>query len=254
MKKTITAVAAAGVVLAGALPAQAAPKDPVGVLKSLVKPGAGVRFTETATVTDDGSQVDLVSRKGAFALGRKSVAASDLTTKPISPTLRLKDDRKPERVISIGKDIYVGGGLWAGELPKGKSWVKTRATFLKGGVYGRYGQPINPAEPATLAALLKRAEQAGGAYTGTVTLRELAKISPWFSGTSQIGRDETQLTYRITVTSAGVVSKVSSTMPADRVTGQPGFDDETVTVVSAFTGWGKKVSIKAPDPSTVTTK
>ncbi|MFI6299919.1 hypothetical protein ACIBEJ_50565 [Nonomuraea sp. NPDC050790] len=254
MMKTIAAVVAAGAVLTGALPAQAAPKDPVRVLKSLVKPGAGVRVTATSTITDDGTTIDLVSSKAAFALGKRTVGASDITSKPISPTIQMKDDRGPERVISIGKDVYINGGPMADDLPKGKTWTKTTASFLKAGIYGRYGQPVNPAEPGTLAALLKRAKRAGNVYTGTISLQELYKISPWFSSTSQIGREDVPLTYRISVTGAGFVSKVTSTFPGDTVTIQPGFDDEKVVVVSSYTGWGKKVSIKAPPASKVTTK
>ncbi|MFI6539508.1 hypothetical protein ACIBHY_44110 [Nonomuraea sp. NPDC050547] len=254
MKKMIAAVAAAGVLVAGALPAQAAPKDPVGVLKSLMKPGAGVRFSDLTMMSADGSSVDLVKRKGVFGFGKKGIAAHDITSRIVSPTIELTDSRKPERVIGLGKDLYLSGGNWAEDMPKGKTWYKTGSQLMRAGGYGFYGQVINPAELGTLSALIKRAKRGGNAYTGKVTLKELHKISPWFASTILARRDSTPVEYTINVAPSGLVTKVTSTYAAAAVVSFPGLEDETFTAVSTFTGWGKEVSIKAPDPALVTTK
>ncbi|MBB5076266.1 hypothetical protein [Nonomuraea endophytica] len=254
MKKMIAAIAAAGALVAGALPAQAAPKDPVGVLKSLMKPGAGVRFSDITMMSADGGSVDLVKRKGVFAFGKKGFAAYDITSRIVSPTIEMTDSRKPERVIGMGKDLYLNGGGWAEDMPKGKTWFKTKNVLMGAGGYGFFGQVINPAELGTLSALVKRAKRSGNAYTGKVTLKELHKISPWFASTILARRDTTPVEYTINVAPSGLVTKVTSTYAAAAVVSFPGLEDETFTAVSTFTGWGKKVSVKAPDPALVTTK
>ncbi|MEV4888114.1 hypothetical protein AB0K48_01820 [Nonomuraea sp. NPDC055795] len=67
-------------------------------------------------------------------------------------------------------------------------------------------------------------------------------------------RNDNPVTYTITVAASGLVSKVSSSYAANILNGHPRMQDETLTIVSTYTGWGKKVSIKAPHPSTVTTQ
>ncbi|MCF6468499.1 hypothetical protein FAF44_08875 [Nonomuraea sp. MG754425] len=61
--------------------------------------------------------------------------------------------------------------------------------------------------------------------------------------------DGVKIAYTLTLSSAGLVSRVQTSYTVSR----DGELDE-VTVDSRYTGWGSKVSIKAPDPDTVTSK
>ncbi|AQZ62137.1 unnamed protein product [[Actinomadura] parvosata subsp. kistnae] len=242
-KTTITALVACGCLLVAAAPAQAAPKDPVRALKAQLTPGHGVRFTETTTLSG-GGKAKLQSRKGTFQLDAKGVAASDITT--TSP------GRPGERTISVGKVSYTSGGMWEDRLPPGKSWFKTNG--LLGGSSGFHGQVINPAEPKTLAALVKKGRLRGGTLTGTITFKELEKVSRWFGASIPLRMDNaTKVSYTLTLTSAGLVSRVKSSYAATGVLASSELKGKTLTIDSRFTGWGAKVSIKAPDPDTVTT-
>lgn len=147
MKKTIIALAACAPLLV-ALPAQAAApkaKDPVRALKGQFVAGHGVRFTETTTLS--GQKLKEQSRKGTFQFNAKGIAAYDIVT-TFTPG-------RHERVVSVGKFSYLSGGLPPSELPAGKTWAKYRG--WSGGGGGFRGQVINPLEPKTLAALIKRA-------------------------------------------------------------------------------------------------
>ncbi|MFC4121037.1 hypothetical protein [Nonomuraea zeae] len=243
MKKTImTTLVVCGALLVGSVPAQAAaPKDPVRALKGKLTAGHGVRFTETSVISG-GGKAKLQSRKGTFQFNAKGIAASDITTTAA--------DSGRERTISVGKVSYTSGDIWEGRLEPGKSWMKTGN--LPGGSGGFYGQVINPAEPKTLAALIKKGRLTGSAITGKITFKELAKVSPWFDASVPLRiHKDTKITYALTLTSAGLVSRVKSSYAAIGVLGKSDLAGKTMTIDSRFTGWGAKVSIKAPDPETV---
>ncbi|GAA2821441.1 hypothetical protein [Nonomuraea rubra] len=243
-KTTITALVACGCLVMAATPAQAAPKDPVRALKSELASGRGVRFTETTTLTGDG-KTKIQSRKGTFQFNAKGVAAADITATPAGGAR--------ERTISIGNVSYTSGGMWEGRLPEGKSWLKSKA--LLGGGSGFYGQVINPAEPKTLAALVKKGKLRGSTLTGKITFKELEKASRWFGASIPLRmHDDTKVSYTLTLTSAGLVSRVKSSYAATGVFDRNEFEGKTITIDSRFTGWGAKVSVKAPDPETVTTE
>ncbi|GAA2207622.1 hypothetical protein GCM10009850_030800 [Nonomuraea monospora] len=240
-KTTITALVACGSLLVAAAPAQAAPKDPVRALKAKLTSGHGVRFTETTTLSG-GTRIQ--SRKGTFQFNAKGVAASDITATP--------KGRPRERTISIGNVSYTSGGMYEDRVPMGKAWLKGNA--LLGGASGFYGQVINPAEPKTLAALVKKGKLRGGTLTGKITFKELDKVSRWFGASIPLRmHDDTKVTYTLTLTSAGLVSRVKSSYAATGVFDTNGFDGKTITIDSRFTGWGAKVSIKAPAPDTIVT-
>ncbi|MGW0811502.1 hypothetical protein [Nonomuraea sp. NPDC002799] len=244
MKKTITALTACGALLVAAAPAQAAPNDPVRALKGKLTSGHGVRFTETSTLVG-GGKVKLQSRKGTFQFNAKGIAASDITTNAIHS--------ERERTISVGKVSYTQGGILASGLGAGTTWLKTGG--MSGGAGGFQGQVINPAEPKTLAALIKKGRHTRNTITGKITFKELEKVSPWFGSSVPLRmHDETKVTYTLTLTSAGLVNRVKSSYAATGVIDANGYDGKTITIDSRFTGWGAKVSIKAPDPSTVTSR
>ncbi|MEW9555821.1 hypothetical protein [Nonomuraea sp. NPDC050783] len=240
MKKTITLVVACGVLALVAVPAHAAhaaPKDPVSALKATMTPGHGVRFTDTVTWGDGLDEMGARDAKGTFQFGKKGVAAFELT-------MDYGDER--ERVISIGRTGYYSGGVLEGVLPKGKTWLKS----VGGAIPDSWAQWLNPAEPTTLAALMKKGARSGNAVTGSITLKELKAVSAWVAAAG-VGKeyDGIKMSYTLTLGSSGLVNRLRTSYTIT----QDGKLNE-VTVDSRYTGWGAKVSIKAPDPSTVTTR
>ncbi|MER7365814.1 hypothetical protein [Nonomuraea wenchangensis] len=237
MKQALLAIAALAALTVPALPAHAASRDPVKVLNATTVPGHGVRFTGSVTWMDGTDERGARDLKGAFQFGKKGIAAFDIT---------LKDGDEQQRVLGIGKTGYYSGGLIGGLLPEGKTWFKEKNR----GMPDSWSQFINPAEAKTLARLLKNGTTKGGTVSGSITVKELKAVSTWVSA-ARLGNehDGVKISYKLTLSSAGLVSRVTSsyTITED---GTP----YTTTVDSRYTGWGGKVSIKAPAPSTVTTK
>ncbi|MFG1709383.1 hypothetical protein ACFLIM_39950 [Nonomuraea sp. M3C6] len=237
MKKMIILVAACGALMVAAVPAQAAPKNPVSVLKAKLVPGHGVRFTDTVTWSDGTDERGARDSKGAFQFGKKGVTAFDVS---------MDSGYEQERVISIGKTGYYSGGDLAGLLPEGKTWFKGTG----GAIPDSWAQFLNPAEPKTLAALIKNGKSKGSSVTGSITVKELKAVSAWIAA-ARIDKEheDIKISYTLTLSSAGLVSRARSSYTVTE-------DGESnmVTVDSRYTGWGSKVSIKAPDPNTVTTK
>ncbi|MFI7454097.1 hypothetical protein ACIBQX_41865 [Nonomuraea sp. NPDC049714] len=240
MRKTIIALAACAPLLV-ALPAHAtAPKakDPVRALKSEFVAGHGVRFTETTTLSGEKTKVQ--SRKGTFQFNAKGIVAHDIVT-------TFAPDRL-ERVISVGKFSYLKSPSLL--LLEGKTWARRSRGVAGGGSFN--GQVINPAESKTLAALIKKGKLTKRAITGKITFKELDKISPWFAMSVPLRmQDDATVTYALTLTSAGLVSRVKSSYAATAVFDVGNHEGKTMTIDSRFTGWGAKTSIKAPDPKTV---
>ncbi|MEU7745369.1 hypothetical protein [Nonomuraea sp. NPDC049158] len=233
----ITLVAACGALMVAAVPAQAAPKDPVSALKATLVAGHGVRFTDTVTWSDGTDEEGARDSKGVFQFGKKGIAAFDIS---------MTSGDEKERVISIGKTGYYSGGDVARVLPDGKTWYKGPG----GAIPDSWAQFLNPAEPKTLAALIKNGKSKGNSITGSITVKELKAVSAWIAAAGIDKQHEgIKISYTLTLASTGLVSgaRSSYTVTEDG-------DSNMVTVDSRYTGWGSKVSIKAPDPSTVTTK
>ncbi|SEH02120.1 hypothetical protein SAMN05444920_12455 [Nonomuraea solani] len=201
-------------------------------------PGHGVRFTDTVTWSDGTDERGARDAKGTFQFDKKGIAAFDIT-------MNYGEDDK-EHVISIGKTGYYSGGILEKVLPKGKTWFKSAG----GAIPDAWAQFLNPAEPKTLAALIENGKTQGNTVTGSITLKELKTVSAWV-GAARTGKenDGIKIDYTLTLSSAGLVSRVRTSYTISR-------DGEldAVTVDSRFTGWGTKVSIKAPPPATVTDK
>ncbi|NUW43376.1 hypothetical protein [Nonomuraea rhodomycinica] len=155
----------------------------------------------------------------------------------------------PVRVLKA--KLVPGHGVHAiYELPKGKTWYATGG----GALPNLYGQILNPAELTTLSALLKKGAKAGNKITGKITFADLAKVSPWFSrSVLSDWADETEISYTLTLSSAGLVTKLSSSYRAKDVTEDfSEFEGGIIAVDTRYSGWGSKVSVKAPAPKTVT--
>ncbi|MDX3099999.1 hypothetical protein [Nonomuraea angiospora] len=177
------------------------------------------------------------------------------------------DEHGRERTIGFNHDIggtaYRSGGLVGALLPKGKTWWKNshQLHLWHRELLGNDEQLINLTEPATLAVLVKNGQLSGNVVTGMITFKELEKVSTWMDHSAR-GRWEagTKLSYTLTLTSAGLVSRVQSTYTAaDSPHGPaPGTLGElaggTLHVDTRYSRWGSKVSIKAPDPRETTTE
>ncbi|WP_431912676.1 hypothetical protein [Nonomuraea jabiensis] len=250
MRRMITTLVACGALLAGAAPAQAVTKDPVQALKAVLASGHGMYFTETTTLLEGADERAERRRKGVFEFNAKGgVKALDVST--------TGGERGRERVIGFNHDIggtsYQSGDLIGKFLKKGKTWWKDRHQLYlwHTQLLGYDEQLVNPAEPATLAALLKNGQRSGDSITGAITFKELEQVSRWAEHSTHIGWDpDTRLAYTITLTSTGLVSRVQSMF-----TFTDGLDElvgKTLYVDTHYSRWGSKVSVKAPDPRKTT--
>ncbi|MFI7107452.1 hypothetical protein ACIBK9_14155 [Nonomuraea sp. NPDC050227] len=166
---------------------------------------------------------------------------------------------RARRVIGFNHDIggtsYQSGGFIGKWLKKGKSWWKDnhRLHLWHTELLGYDEQLVNPAEPATLAALLKNGRRSGDTVTGTITFKKLSPVSRWAGHSTHAGWSPNgRLAYTVTLTSAGLVSRVQSTF-----TFAAGLDElvgRTLHVDTRYSRWGDKASITAPDPRETTTE
>ncbi|MGA4996197.1 hypothetical protein [Nonomuraea bangladeshensis] len=253
MRKMLATVMACAALLTGAAPAQAVvTKDPVQALNAILAPGHGMHFTETTTLLDGTDERSERRRKGIFEFDAKGgVKSLDVTT--------TGGEYGRERVIGFNHDIggtgYQSGGLVGKWLKKGKTWWKdSHQLYLRHTELLDYDeQLVNPAEPATLAALLRNGQRSGDTVTGAITFKELERASRWAEHSTHAGWDpDTRLTYTVTLTSSGLVGRVQSMF-----TFSDGLDElvgKTVHVDTRYSRWGDKVSIKAPDPRKTTTE
>ncbi|WP_062431476.1 hypothetical protein [Herbidospora daliensis] len=241
------ATAVAAVTAVGAAPAQAAP-NPVTALKAQFKTGIGVKFSDKFLA---GKQI-MTRRTGTFQFGRSGVAASDISTKfnlkaadiaempeNIQPLL------KPEQVVKIGSVAYIKGGMFGGYLPEDKTWLRAPGGPAAG-LTGMFGQYLNPTEPMTLQKLVKKAKRAGSVYTGKITFGEVYSTSKWIQSHTDrptAAQKKGVISYKLYVNAKGLVVRVVSTTKASTL----GIADlPLITADTRYTGWGSKVSIKAP--------
>lgn len=256
MKRVIMLAAIA--VLVPAAPAHAeaeAPKDPVKALKSQFAPGKGVKFTDRTTFVKDGESSEFLKRTGAFQFGKGGVTAwrMDATFAPNAAELaqRAADAFQNDRTIRIGKTSYLSGPDYREDLPEGKSWQRTAKG--EAGTSSWFSQPVNVTEPATLKVLLAKGKASGNTYSGTTTFAELAKVSPWFrSGFVMWHGSKTKVTWKLTVNAKGLAQNLTTSFPAEGLI--PTWEGITLKIDTRLTGWGTKVSIKAPPAAQVSTK
>ncbi|MEV7010424.1 hypothetical protein [Streptosporangium sp. NPDC051022] len=268
MKRVIACVAAATVtatvaVAVAATPVQAAPADPVAALRSRFAEGKGVRFTDVATLVAFSGNTSFLKRTGSLQFGKAGIVASDVTAKrtgddaEVSTVLSWTLPR-PERTIRIGTTSYYSGGAWA--PPKGKTWVK-HPRGMNGGLNGWYGQLVNVAEPSTLKLLVTRGKRTGRTYSGTVTLGAVEKVSPWLrsadlsvlTGTGGLSKSEKAAVVRFRLTLGPDLlprKLVTVYPPATHVSAAVG-EDRQLSVETDYTGWGSRVTVKAPPASKV---
>ncbi|GGO74197.1 hypothetical protein [Nonomuraea cavernae] len=266
MKRIITGLAlASAAALVTAAPAQAAPKNPVAAVKKQFVAGHGVKFVDRATISSGGVRDIVARRTGTYEFGKSGVKSSDITGKFAFKASDFGDEADsefvkalttPERAIKVGKSTYLSGGLWSTLVPDGSTWLKVPGTTI-GGVTDVYGQPLNITELATLKTLLKGAKPAAGGYAGKITVRDLREVSTSFRAAQWLNKPKAKtlksvISWRITLDARGLPTRLVSTFPGTALASDAP-KGLILSVDTRFTGWGSKVSIKAPNTDEVTT-
>jgi Ni/Co efflux regulator RcnB len=238
MKRIIAGLAlASAAALMTAAPAQAAPADPAKALKKQYVAGHGVRFSETTRTSTDGKSGGTSSATGVLAFGKSGIVASDVRNRAKGKDAQIFSSLMPNRMITLGKYAYAQGGIYSEGLPEGKKWVR----YPNGGVgYTRYNQMLDIFEPKVLNTLVTHAKSTkGGIYRGSLTMKELSKLYGE-KVDKKIGKIE--IGYLLAVNAKGLVTRVVSDWTLDfGLLGKSRSTTET-----RFTGWGAKVTVKAP--------
>ncbi|WP_329089161.1 MULTISPECIES: hypothetical protein [unclassified Streptosporangium] len=258
MKRVIACIAVATVTTSVAVsPVQAAAADPVTVLKSRFAVGKGVKFTDVTTLLDFTGNTSFLRRTGSFQFGRAGIVASDTSAKRTADGAEIPLGvswivDKPERTIRIGTTSYYSGGVWA--PPKGKTWIK-HPHGMNAGFSGWYSQLVNVAEPATLKALITKGKRTGRTYSGAISFGALEKISPWMRNVSLTrlsGESKTAvLRFRLTLGSDQLPQRLVTVYPGSTHVSAAVGEDRQLSVETRYTGWGSRVTVKAPPASKV---
>ncbi|WP_030912601.1 hypothetical protein [Streptosporangium amethystogenes] len=240
--------------------AQAAKTDPVSALKRQFRTHRGVKLTENTKIVGAGKKQRAIftRRNGVLEFGRSGLVASDLTTTFNLPTQdgEFKGLFTPSRTISLKNVSYTSGGFFADSMPEGKKWLRVRDGGLV--LVSPVQQIISTVEPGTLKATLAHtgARRPGGTWdgtrttvhSGTITLGELFKVSPSVRamlGAKPTGRSATlPVTWKIYIGSDRLVRRVVSSYTEST----RGLNSTELTYVNdtRYTGWGTKVTVKAP--------
>ncbi|MEU0487108.1 hypothetical protein ABZ260_49145 [Streptosporangium sp. NPDC006013] len=257
MKRVIASTAAVLVTTSvAAMPVQAASADPVTVLKRQLVAGKGVRFTDVTTLAEPTEKGTFLKRTGSLQFTRTGIAASDISARYTAtrsgPVFSdLSRFLGSERTITVGGASYHSGDVW--RPPKGKSWIKNAfGKSVNGGVSGWYGQRVNAAEPATLKALITSGKRVGRTYSGTIGYGRLERISPWLRAVDPIGGDkDSVIRFRLTLGPDGLPQRLvtSHVVTAHLVETVDG--GRKISVETRYTGWGSRVTVKAPPASKV---
>lgn len=240
---------------------QATAADPVSALKRQFRTHRGVKLAENTKIVGEGkkNRAIFTRRSGVLEFGRTGLVASDLTTKfslPLPDSDELKGLFTPSRTLSLKGVSYTSGGVFAESMPEGKKWLRTPGDTLS--LVSAVQQIISTVEPGTLRATLAhtRAKRPGGTWdgtrttvhSGTITLAELFKVSPavrTLLGKKPTGRSATlPVTWKIYLGSDQLVRRVVSSYTEST----RGLNSTELTYVNdtRYTGWGTKVTIKAP--------
>ncbi len=270
----LACTAAAGLAvptLASAAHAQA-PADPLAALQSKLGAGRGVSFSDSLKLAAGKERTVVITRKGVLQFDGSGVVASDHTSRPRIKSgdldelvvagqnsydenskafaKALNGIAKPERTVRVKNVSYISGGMFGEFLPEGKKWIRYPGSIngVLDSLGGLQPQLVNAAEPGTLKALLAHAVKQPGGYTGKISLGELHKVSPWFRASMPLkptgAQAEQVLSWRLSVGSDGLPTRLTSTYVG-------GPNSSSITMETDYTGWGSKVSVKAPSADEV---
>jgi hypothetical protein len=253
VKNVILCIVAGGVVLATGTPALAAPKDPLAALRAQLAPGKGVTLKQRTV----GKSVSTLARSGRVQFDRRGIAASDLTAK-LNVSGGDDDEQdgdgqaaaltKPERTLRVGRTSYIKGGPLGAALPDGKTWFRQSPGWTCG-MTAMFGDFVNAAEPSTLKALLSRSARKGTTYTGSMSVKDLRRVSAWTRDTVWWELAPGVKVHWTLVVSPSGLPRTLTTKLAGAKVGMSSTGTKTT-----YSGWGARVSVKAPPKSAVTTK
>ncbi|MEU7877398.1 hypothetical protein [Microbispora bryophytorum] len=248
--------------------AQASAADPVAALRKQFVAGHGVRFVSTSTMSIAGITAVKFTANGGFAFGRSGIVASDSTQKmKYSDLLKeanddLKDVEKPLHAIIIGSTGYLSGGVYTSLLPEGKPWLRLPDRQRPGSSLS-LAEFVNPADWHSLKTVLAttKSKRPGGSvngakttlYRGTITLSRLMKVSPGIKDSfASLGSSpaKTVVSWKLWIGSDQLVRRASATADL-KVKVKDDSVTFTLSDVSTFAGWGRKVTVKAPPKSKV---
>jgi opacity protein-like surface antigen len=217
--------------LMAATPAQAAPVNPVKALKKQYVAGHGVRVSETSRTTMNGKTGQVRTTTGALGFGKSGVVAADLRFREKGGVSGLS----PSRSITVGKHTYVQGGIYSEGLPEGKKWIRYADPSVI-----HTSQPLDVFDSKVLKALVSKAKSAkGGTYRGSLTFADVSKL---YGEKIDKRLGKIKINYALDLNSKGLITGVRSEYTMDfGVLGST-----TATVNTRFTGWGAKITIKAP--------
>ncbi|SEG99575.1 hypothetical protein SAMN05444920_113171 [Nonomuraea solani] len=231
MKRILAGLAlASSAALITATPAQAAPADPSKALKKQYVAGHGVRFSEAVRTRSDGKTTAILSRTGTLEFGKKGVVAGEVRAKGA------KSAFVPPRMIVVGGSSYAQGDVFSQDLPEGKKWVR-----YPGQADPRLsGQPLDIFEPKVLKTLVSQAKSfKGGTYRGSISFGTMSKL---YGETVDKKLSKIKISYALGVDSKGLVTGIRSEYTLDfGILGK-----STSAISTRFTGWGAKITIKAP--------
>ncbi|MEV4391938.1 hypothetical protein [Nonomuraea sp. NPDC049607] len=230
MKRMLAAAVTAAALLP-AVPAQAA-ADPGTALKRQFVPGHGVTISETMRTTSDRPSLRETTRvTGSVEFGKSGVVASDLMVRNTGKDAASTDWM---RIVSVGGRFYVQSPLLLDRLPMGKTWA-----FME-----FEGEPlvslagVDVFKPRVLRSLVAHAKSVkGGLHRGSLTAKEAGAPGSGGSGA---------FSYLLGLDSAGLPTRLDTDTGAGS-----GKDWTRTTVETRFTGWGAKITIKAPSEDDV---
>lgn len=214
-----------------------------------------MKFTDVTTLVEFAGNTTFLKRTGSFQFGKAGIVASDVTTDEISwvPNSLLWRLTDSDRTIRIGTDSYYFGGVWA--PPKGKTWIK-HPNGMTAGWSGWCSWLVNVAEPATLKALITKGKRTGRTYSGAISFGALEKVSPWLRNANVIKMPKEDkaavLRFTLTLGTNGLPQRLVTVYPQSTHGGtEAGREDRRLSVETRYTGWGSRVTVKAPPASEV---
>lgn len=232
-------------VTAAAAPAvaTAAPRDPVAAVRQQIAKKGGVRFSENVRATFMRRTLAGFRRSGVLRFGPRGVAAYDVKTTSKDPKIG------SSRLVGVGRHSYVqGSGI--DDLPEGKKWV--RLGFVNPGG-GTFLDITNPKVLKTILASTKSRVPGGSrttVYRGVTTLQRLAKVSEDARVLVKTlkSKKPVPLRWGLWVGANRLPQRFTSSLV---ILSTRELGDALLTSDVRLTGWGTRLTVKAPPAAQV---
>ncbi|GII04114.1 hypothetical protein [Planobispora takensis] len=252
---TATTAAAAAIITPALIAPAHAASGPVPALKRQFTAGHGVKVQESVTERQVNAGGETFTSKnrmtGAYLFNASGVAASDLTY-----TDRYGSGAM--RIITLPNASYTSSKDFPGTLPAGKTWLRWS------GDGSMSPSVVNVLEPSTLKRLLtttkktRRGGKIDGASTtlrtGSITVGQLYAASP--SLRARLGdrprgaTADLRISWKLWQDAKQRTRKLVSSY-TESTQGLQGSWRTTITSSATFSGWGAKITIKAPPAASV---